>query len=137
MAMETHRGVVYPWLCDSMGHMNTQFYAAMYDQATFHFLSALAPYATLASSGRGWADVRQVVEYKHEARSGALVVIRSTLTRVGTKSVTYIHEMRNVETDVVHSTSEQVTVLFDLKARKAIEIDEEIRTRARGLGWGE
>jgi acyl-CoA thioester hydrolase len=132
--METHRGVVYPWLCDSMGHMNTQFYAAMYDQATFHFLSALAPYATLAASGRGWADVRQVVEYKQEARAGALVLIRSTVTRLGTKSVTYIHEMRNVETDVVHSTSEQVTVLFDLKARKAIEIDEAIRERARALG---
>jgi hypothetical protein len=43
--------------------------------------------------------------------------------------------MRNVETDVVHSTSEQVTVLFDLQARKAIEIDDAIRERARGLGW--
>lgn len=135
MAIETHRGVVYPWLCDSMGHMNTQFYAAMYDQATFHFLSALAPYASLAKSGRGWADVRQLIEYKHEARSGDLVVIRSSVQRLGTKSVTYIHEMRNAESDAVHSTSEQVTVLFDLKARKAIEIDAEIRERARALGW--
>jgi acyl-CoA thioester hydrolase len=54
--------------------------------------------------------------------------------RLGTKSVSYIHEMRNVESDLVHSTSEQVTVLFDLKARKAIELDEEIRERARALG---
>ena len=137
MAIETHLGVVYPWLCDSMGHMNTQFYAAMYDQATFHFLCALAPYASLEKTGRGWADVRQVIEYKHEARAGALLIIRSTVQRVGSKSVTYIHEMRNVESDALHSTSEQVTVLFDLKARKAIEIDEEIRQRARGLGWGE
>jgi len=135
MALETHRGVVYPWLCDSMGHMNTQFYAAMYDQATFHLLSALAPYATLEASGRGWADVRQLIEYKHEARSGALVVIRSSLQRLGGKSVGFLHEMRNLETDVLHSTSEQVTVLFDLKARKAAELDEAIRERARKLGW--
>ena len=135
MAIETHLGVVYPWLCDSMGHMNTQFYAAMYDQATFHFLNRLAPYASLEKTGVGWADVRQVIEYKHEARAGAMVTIRTSVQRVGTKSVTYIHEMRNVESDVVHSTSEQVTVLFDLKARKAIEIDDTIRERARGLGW--
>ena len=38
--LETYRGVAYPWLCDSMGHMNTQFYAAMYDSAPRSISSA-------------------------------------------------------------------------------------------------
>ena len=33
--IETYRGVAYPWHCNSMGHMNTQFYAALYDGASF------------------------------------------------------------------------------------------------------
>jgi acyl-CoA thioester hydrolase len=51
---ENYRGVAYPWHCDSMGHMNTQFYAAMYDSATFHFLSRLSPYTDLEKRQFGW-----------------------------------------------------------------------------------
>jgi hypothetical protein len=40
--VETYRGVAYPWQCDAMGHMNTQFYSALYDGAGFHFLAMLA-----------------------------------------------------------------------------------------------
>jgi acyl-CoA thioester hydrolase len=137
MSIVTHLGVVYPWLCDSMGHMNTQHYAAMYDAATFHFLNALAPQQALADLGRGWADIKQTIEYKHEARSGGLVTIHTCPLRVGGKSVSFLHEMRNSETDAVHSTCENVTVLFDLKARKAIPLDEAIRAAAKRLGLPE
>ena len=51
-AVETYRGVAYPWHCDSMGHMNTQFYSALYDGASFHFLSMLAPYNELQKAGK-------------------------------------------------------------------------------------
>jgi acyl-CoA thioester hydrolase len=132
--IETYRGVAYPWNCDSMGHMNTQFYAALYDGASFHFLSMLAPYGELKKSGLGWADVRQLIEYKHEVPSGSLLVVRTTLKRLGNKSVEYLHELRNAETDQLHSTSEQVTVLFDLNKRAAAPLDEAIRQRGAALG---
>ena len=41
--VETWRSVAYPWNCDSLGHMNTQFYAAAYDGASVHFLMRIAP----------------------------------------------------------------------------------------------
>jgi acyl-CoA thioester hydrolase len=131
--VETYRGVAYPWNCDSMGHMNTQFYAALYDGASFHFLSMLAPYGELKKSGLGWADVRQLIEYKHEVPSGSLLIVRTTLKRLGNKSVEYRHELRNTETDLLHSTSEQVTVLFDLTERAAAPLNEAIRRRAAAL----
>ena len=132
--IDTYRGVAYPWNCDSMGHMNTQFYAALYDGASFHFLSMLAPYGELKKSGLGWADVRQLIEYKHEIPSGSLLVVRTTLKRLGNKSVEYLHELRNAESDMLHSTSEQVTVLFDLNKRAAAPLDEAIRQRGAALG---
>ncbi|MDQ7251132.1 acyl-CoA thioesterase [Dongia sedimenti] len=133
-AVETYRGVAYPWNCDSMGHMNTQFYAALYDGASFHFLSMLAPYNELKVRGLGWADVRQTIEYKHEVRAGALLVVRTVLRRLGNKSVEYRHEIHNAETDDLHSSSDQVTVLFDLNARAAAPLTEEIRRRGASLG---
>jgi len=132
--VETYRGVAYPWNCDSMGHMNTQFYATLYDGASFHFLSMLAQYGELKKSGRGWADVRQLIEYKREIPSGSLLVVRTTLRRLGNKSVEFLHELCNVEIDALHSTCEQVTVLFDLNKRAAAPLDEAIRRRAAALG---
>lgn len=117
-----------------MGHMNTQFYAALYDGASFHFLSMLAPYNELKEGGLGWADVRQTIEYKHEVRAGSLLVVRTALRRLGNKSVEYRHEIHNAETGDLHSTSDQITVLFDLNARAAAPLTEEIRRRGAALG---
>lgn len=127
--IETYRGVAYPWHCDLMGHMNTQFYSALYDGASFHFLSRLAPYSELEPLGLGWADVKQVIEYKHEIRSGSLLIVHTSMTRTGNKSVEYRHHLSNVETNELHSTSDQVTVLFDLKERRAALLSELIRQR--------
>jgi acyl-CoA thioester hydrolase len=132
-AVETYRGVAYPWLCDSMGHMNTQFYCTLYDGASFHFLSLVAPYAELAARQCGWADVKQTIEYKEEVRAGALLVVSTRLLKIGTSSVSYRHELRNVETKALHSSSEHVTVLFDLQARKSARLDEAARKRVEAL----
>lgn len=131
--LETYRGVAHPWLCDSMGHMNTRHYAAMFDDASFHLLGALGGPAALAKDGFGWADVRHLHEFRQEVQSGALIVIRSTLTRIGTKSITYRHEMRGVEDDLLHATSEIVSVQFDLRKRAAVTLPAPVRARAQAL----
>jgi acyl-CoA thioester hydrolase len=131
--LETYRGIAHPWFCDSMGHMNTRHYAAMFDDASFHLLGAIAGPAALAAEQRGWADVRHTHEFRHEARAGALVIIRSAVTRLGTKSVTYRHAMTNVETGALNAVSEIVTVLFDLERRAAIALTEPIRTSASAM----
>jgi len=135
-AVETYRGVAYPWFCDSMGHLNTQFYAAMFDTASVQFLSVLAPYAELRPKGIGWADVRQLIEYKREVRHGAVLVARTTLKRIGTKSVEFVHALSNVETGVLHATSENICVLFDLEKRVGLPLDDAIRCRAAALLGG-
>ena len=116
-----------------MGHMNTQFYAGLYDGATLHFLALLCPTAELQSAGWGWADVRQLIEYKRESVAGDLLVVRSTLTRLGNRSIEYRHDLVDAETREVHATSEQVTVLFHLAHRKAVPLSDAIRKRAAAL----
>ncbi|MGH9642004.1 MAG: thioesterase family protein [Terriglobales bacterium] len=32
----TARGVVYPWQCDHMGHMNVMWYTGKFDEASWH-----------------------------------------------------------------------------------------------------
>ena len=42
----TFRGVVYPWHCDHMGHMNLTWYAGKFDEATWNLLSLIGLTAT-------------------------------------------------------------------------------------------
>lgn len=132
-AFETFRGAVYPWQCDGMGHMNTQFYIACYDSASLHFLARLYPSREMKPAGLGWADVRQLVEYRKEAVAGDLLVVRTTLLRLGTKSIEYRHDLVNSETGELHATSAQVTVLFDLEQRCAVPLTDRIRASAAEL----
>ena len=131
--IETFRGVVYPWFCDFMGHMNTQFYCTLFDGATLHFLAQLAKRLELEAKGCGWVDVRQVIEYKHEIRSGELLLIRTQLTKVGNSSVGFLHEMRDTDEGILRATSEHVVALFSLTARKSTPLDDVTRQRAMEL----
>ena len=134
--IETYRSAVYPWHCDTMGHMNTQFYTAIFDAASFQMLSRIRRYNELMAEKKGWADVKSTTEYRHEVRSGALVHVRSVLTKVGNKAIGYRHTLMNSETGELHATCELVTVLFDLAARKAIPLDDVVRRNAKELGVG-
>jgi acyl-CoA thioester hydrolase len=130
---ETFRGVVYPWFCDFMGHMNTQFYCTLFDGATLHFLALLAKRSELQTRECGWVDLRQVIEYKHEVRSGELLLIRTQLTKIGNSSLGFLHEMRDTEQEILRATSEHVVALFSLTQRKSTPLDPDTRQRATEL----
>ena len=132
-AVETYRNVVYPWQCDHMGHMNTQFYAAVFDAACFGILNHVARMPDLAEKGLGWADIRQVIEYRHEIRSGTMMLVKSWVVEVGRTSITVLHHLVEDGRDTLFATSQTKTVLFDLKQRKATPIEGELRDRALAL----
>jgi acyl-CoA thioester hydrolase len=131
--IETFRGVVYPWFCDFMGHMNTQFYCTLFDGATLHFLAEIAKRSELQAANCGWVDLRQVIEYKREIRSGELLIIRTQATKVGNSSLGFLHEMRDTENGILRATSEHVVALFSLTERKSTPLRAEARQRANDL----
>lgn len=132
--IETYRGVAYPWLCDMMGHLTTQYYLGMFDQASWHLFLAMgfSP-DTIAKTQLGWVDVKNVIEYKREVPMGGLVRIESGVTRVGTKSIEAFHVMRNAADGQTHATLLAVTVYFDLKARTGLPLPADLREKARSL----
>lgn len=129
--LTTYVGVAHPWMCDTMGHMNVRHYAAMFDDASFQLLGHIAGVET--ESGRGWADVRSEVEYKHETKAGALITIRSRVIKLGRSSVTFEQTMSGTLDGIVHAVSTTTTVRFDLEARAAIALEPEARARAEAL----
>jgi acyl-CoA thioester hydrolase len=130
--MVVQKGVAHPWMCDVIGHMTTRHYVAMFDDAAYHLLYAVFGWSGASDpDGKiGWSDARHIIEYKAEVLAGDVLVVRSGLTRVGSKSITIFYEMANLNKNEIAATLECVCVLIDLQARQSIKLSEQLRELA-------
>ncbi|MEM9385024.1 MAG: thioesterase family protein [Pseudomonadota bacterium] len=129
-----HKGVAHPWQCDVMGHMTTRYYVAMFDDASYHLLHEVFGW-TAGDEQLGWADVKHIIEYQDEVGSGDLLEVRGRLERIGGKSITVSYTMHNLSRKSLAATLESTSVYFDLKARRAVRVPDQLRERAsRFLG---
>jgi acyl-CoA thioester hydrolase len=131
----TYRGVVYPWHCDHVGHMNVMWYVGKFDEATwnlFHRLGITAAY--LRENQRGMAAVDQHIEYKRELRAGDVVTVRSHVLELHDRKIRFCHEMRNDGTGEMAAVTTVLGVHMDTLARKSCPFPAELLGKARELG---
>src|SRR5512142_1202297 len=94
--IQTYRGVVYPWQCDHMGHMNVMWYVGKFDEATWNlFAEAGIKPSYIRKQARGMAAVQQNITYKRELHAGDVVAVRSAVLEAREKVLRYVHEMTN------------------------------------------
>jgi acyl-CoA thioester hydrolase len=132
--MITYQGVVYPWHCDHMGHMNVMWYVGKFDEATWCLFSrvGLTP-AFLRDNDRGMAAVRQEISYERELRAGDVVAIRSGVLEMREKVIRFVHEMRNEATGEVSAVTMLTGVHLDTRIRKACPFPAEVLERGRAM----
>ena len=135
--VETHRGVVYPWMIDHVGHMNVQFYTARFDEATWQFLAqlGLSP-SFLNRNHRSAVAVEQRTQYKRELVAGSLIHITTELVSLGRSSIRFLHRMYDSETGEEVASSELVGVYFDVDNRSSATLPPSVHHRARDLEAG-
>jgi acyl-CoA thioester hydrolase len=131
MQTVTYKGVVYPWQCDQMGHMNVAFYTAKFDEATWNLLAELGITSTYIRDQQcGMAAVEQHTSYRQELLAGDVIEVRSQILEVRDKVIRFQHEMRNIETDTVAAITELTGVHMDRKTRKSCPLPQSIRAAA-------
>ncbi|MBE0613984.1 MAG: thioesterase family protein [Burkholderiales bacterium] len=129
-AIETYRGVVYPWHLDQMDHMNVQFYTAFFDAATWHFFAALGMTTSYFKvNGRGMAALDMRTLFKRELHAGALVRITSELLEAKPKTIRFLHRMYESEGGGEAATAEIVGAHIDTAARRSVPFPEDIVRR--------
>lgn len=134
----TYRGIVYPWHCDHMGHMNVMWYTAKFDEACWQLLTMLGLNSSrFAQDGTGMAAVEQHTQYKRELRSGDAVTVHSALLEVKDKSVHMLHKMMHDSSGEVAATTVIVAVHIDAQIRKAIQLPEDVRQKAAEMNENE
>jgi len=126
----TFVGVVYPNQIDHMGHVNVQYYASMFDQATWAFLSEFGITSEyMKVNHRGMAAVSQQTKYLLELFSGDVVEIQTELLDVTEKSIRFVHTMRRRPRMDTIATSELVGVHIDADMRKSCPFPQDIKER--------
>jgi len=133
-AAVTYRGVVYPWHCDQVGHMNVMWYVGKFDEATWNlFLRIGLTPRYLRSNQRGMAAVDQHIEYRRELHAGDVVAVRSEILQVEGRKIRFRHQMTNEDTGEVAAVTTLLGVHMDTQARKACPFPPEILARGRAL----
>lgn len=113
--------------------MNVRFYTAFFDDASSFFVGGLGGGVDqLAGAHLGWADVRHVIEFREEVRSGGLLRVCTRIIKVGRTSLTFQHELTGPSGNL-HATIEIVSVMFDLEKREAVPLPDTIRAAAERL----
>ncbi len=116
----TYRGVVYPWHCDQMGHMNVMWYTGKCDEATWAFFAELGlDQAFFSENNRGMAALEIKFTYKAEVLAGEVVQVHTRLNEISSKIIKFTHEMTIGNEGKVAALAEVVGVHMDTKLRKS------------------
>jgi acyl-CoA thioester hydrolase len=130
----TYRGVVYPWHCDHVGHMNVMWYTGKFDEATWNMFAMLGITPTfLRENARGMAAVEQKTNYLRELHPGDIITIRTRLLQLEGKKIRFIHEMLNGETGEVAATTELMGLHLDTDIRKSCPFPDDIQANGRKM----
>jgi len=130
----THIGVIYPWHHDQMGHMNVQHYVGKFDEGTWNFFAEVGlTRAYLAENNIGMAAVQQNITYRRELMAGDRIEVRSGILEIGSKTVRFVHEMRNRGTGEIAAYADMTGVFLDMETRRSRQFPEDLRARAESL----
>jgi acyl-CoA thioester hydrolase len=130
----TYRGVVYPWHCDHMNHMNVMWYVSKFDEATWNLMAlwGLTP-SMLKQNGICMVAVKQEISYKRECVAGDTITIRSGIIEVREKSVRFFHEMTNNESGELAAVTILTGVQIDATTRKSRPFTESVLVQGKSL----
>ena len=129
--VETFRAAVAPADCDHLGHMNVQHYFRAVSDGMFAAMVriGLTP-EEIRRRKLSFAVVRAETEFHRELYAGDVIALESTILKVGDKSATFHHRLRNVATDEIAMTTEFKCVLLDLEKRQAAVVPDDLRNAA-------
>jgi acyl-CoA thioester hydrolase len=126
------RSSVLPQDCDVFGRMRAEMVMAQISDGISHFVAPMraAAQAVLGPDGRvGGAALEYRLVYLGHPRAGDRVELRSAFSALDSKRGRMNHWLLDPETGRAWATAENVSVSFDLDARKTITVPDEVVAR--------
>ncbi|NOT39186.1 MAG: thioesterase family protein [Alphaproteobacteria bacterium] len=128
----TFRGAVLREHCDAHGYMAPRHYMGRVSDAIPNLI-AQARGEDRSTTARGGAALEYRFVYRTPAREGDLLVLKSGLRTVGSKTYAWCHWLFDAESGDCFATAEAVAIAMDLTTRKAIDIPPDTREQLERL----
>lgn len=127
--IEVLSGVVHPWHVDSLGHMNSRWYAHLLDDASFQFWArqGLGHKHLVETFGVVTVTASSKIDYLRELLAGDCYIVSGGAVKIGTKSVTLEFSVIGMATGVVHARFTTVEVFVGSQTHQSVPIPETIR----------
>lgn len=126
----TYRGMIYPWQCDHMGHMNVMWYAGKFDEASWQIIARLGlTRSYMLERNCMMAAAHQDITYKRELREGDIMTIRSRVLEIGDRKVRFLHEMKNDGTGDLAAVTVVTGVHIDRATRRSCPFPHDLLRR--------
>ena len=132
-AMITFRSVVDPADCDFLGHMNVSRYFAACSDGVFAIQSEMGLTSNDMRSGRrlSFAVVNAQSDFRAELSAGDALRLETSIVAIGSKSITFHHQLFRADGDVLAFETEFKCVMLNLETRRAADIPDDVREKAR------
>lgn len=130
--LTTLRGTVLREQCDAHGYMQMRHYMGRLSDAIPNLIAQTRG-EDRSTSGAGGAALEYRFFYRTAAREGDLLVIKSGLRSVSSKTYIWCHWIFDGETGECFATAEAVAIAMDLTTRKSIEIPPDTRAVLESL----
>jgi len=132
--IETYRAIVAPAQCDQVGHLNLQYYMAAFSDSMFAIAAHLGLGQRMRQQRRmALPAVHMEIDFRRELLAGDAYCVAGTVESVGTKSLTTLHRMSDVETGEVVAEARVVSACMDLDARASRPLADDIAAAARAM----
>jgi len=118
---------------DVYGHVNNTRYLEFLEEARWTIKEKYFDFPQTHDEGFGFVVVNTNINYRHYAELGDVLEIRTHLSRIGTKSATFKHEIVNAATEQPIADAEVTFVIIELNSGKAIPIEKKWRDRLEQL----
>lgn len=129
-AIETCRETVDSWDADESGLMSPRTLVRWCSTGARQFLAAIGlDGARFARDHCTVAAVDYLIDWPAQVNVGSNVLLRSALLDASAKSMRFVHYLMDADRGEVLARIEIVGVMFDLNARRSMEIPADVRAR--------
>lgn len=118
---------------DMLGHVNNSVYQQWFEWGRFEWVRwSRVDFAALSPPHMSLVVVHVSLDYRREARMDDRMVIETSLSRLGTKSLTYRQRVLHAD-GAVAAEGEVVLAVFDTRTRSSAPIDPGVRAALEPL----
>jgi len=117
-----------------MGHMNVQFYASKFDDATWQLFNKINITSSyIKNNNKGMVAVDQHISYFKELLPGDTIYIASQVIEIKSKTIKFKHQMINCQANEISAETEILGVHIDTKKRKSCTIPNHVQMAVQEL----